>query len=225
MSAAVAERLRRVQDDIQKASADLGREPPTLIAVSKRHSTEAIREAYAAGQRDFGENYVQELERKARALADLSDLRWHLIGPAQRNKARVLSELRPLVHTLGSARLLEALQRRCSSPIDALIQVNLAEEAQKYGVDRDQISKLIEMSSAGTVQVQGLMIIPPAQGDPSPWYEELRDLAIRYELPELSMGMSGDWRCALRCGATFLRIGTAIFGARPAPSATEGGGT
>lgn len=211
----VAARLKRVRNAIDEACVRLRRPPPTLIAVSKRHPSEAIREAYAAGQRDFGENYVQELERKARELEDLKDIRWHLIGPAQRNKVKALATLRPVVHTLHSARFLSALQRRCELPIDALIQVNLAGETQKSGVDRDQISNLIDVCSEGSVQIRGLMIIPPAAGDPSPWYAQLRELAESFGLPELSMGMSGDWECALEHGATFLRIGTSIFGPRP----------
>ena len=164
--------------------------PPgvTLIAVSKTHPAEAIREAYAAGQRDFGENYAQEWRAKAEALADLPDLVWHFIGSLQTNKVKVLAGRVGFVHTVDRVELARELSRRSA-----------AAEAVR---------------ALPALDLRGLTCIPPPDQDPRPHFQALRALRDRLGLAELSMGMSADWPVAVEEGATFVRVGSAIFGAR-----------
>jgi pyridoxal phosphate enzyme (YggS family) len=201
--AAAAERAKRDPDSV------------VLIAVSKTRGADAVREAYDAGQRHFGENYVQELEAKSAALADLPDITWHFIGHLQRNKVKSVLRARPIVHTLDSTRLADELASRTPSTerTRVLIQVNIAREAQKSGIAPDELVPLLAHARA-TLDVQGLMTIPPEQGDPRPHFRALRELATQHGLRELSMGMSGDVEVAIEEGATLVRVGTAIFGAR-----------
>jgi PLP dependent protein len=214
----VAERLAVVRARIREAATRSGRDPSdlTLVAVSKRHPAEAIREAYAEGQRDFGENYAQELEEKARALADLPDLRLHFIGHLQRNKAKLVAPNVALVHTIDSLALAQAIERRAEGNAPKLlIQVNVAGEAQKSGVAPDAVEGLRDAIARETsLEVEGLMTIPPAEGDPRPHFTALAALARRLGLRELSMGMSDDLEDAVAAGATLVRVGTAIFGPR-----------
>jgi pyridoxal phosphate enzyme (YggS family) len=198
----------------------------TLIAVSKLQPAEAVREAYAAGQRDFGENYVQELVQKAEALRDLSELRWHLIGHLQRNKAKQVVGLVSLVHTVDSLELARELAKRQSGvgsePLPVLIEVGIAGEAQKHGAAPAELAELcagIEALSA--LRLRGLMCVPPLTDDPAkarPHFDALVALRERHggaaRLPELSMGMTRDLEHAIAAGATLVRVGTAIFGAR-----------
>ena len=191
----------------ERAAAIVREIPPgvTLVAVSKTQPASAIREAYAAGQRDFGENYAQEWREKADALADLADLRWHFIGGLQTNKVKYLAGRVAYVHTLDR----EELAR-------VLLEVNTGDETSKSGCAPADAPRLCEAARAlPAIEVAGLMCIPPADRDPRPHFRLLRELRDRLGLAELSMGMSGDWQVAVEEGATMVRIGTAIFGARP----------
>jgi PLP dependent protein len=214
----VAERLEAVKTRIRDAAVRAGRDPSeiTLVAVSKLHPAAAIRAAYAAGQRDFGENYAQELSDKAAELGDLPDLRFHFIGHLQRNKAKLVAPRVAVVHTVDSLSLAQAIERRADgrAPV-LLIQVNMAGEVKKSGVDVDEVEALRDAIERETsLPVTGLMTIPPAEGDPRPHFEALAALARRLGLAELSMGMSDDLEAAIEAGATLVRVGTAIFGPR-----------
>lgn len=218
----VAERLQSVRDRIARAAEAAGRDPRTvqLIAVSKRHSAEAIRAAHAAGQRIFGESYAQELEAKAAELADL-DLEWRFIGHLQRNKAKVVVAAGAAVDSVDSPRLARELHKRASREdtlVPVHIQVNVAREEGKSGVDRSALEALVaEVRGLESLRLDGLMTIPPA-GDPEdarPHFRALVALADRFELPVRSMGMSGDLEVAIAEGATEVRVGTAVFGPRP----------
>lgn len=218
----VAERLASVRARIEAAVAAAGREPGSvrLVAVSKRHPPEAIREAHAAGQRIFGESYAQELEAKAAALADL-DLEWRFIGHLQRNKAKVVVGAGAGVDSVDSRRLASALHKRASGEgavLGVRIQVNVAGEAQKSGVDPAELDSLVaHVGGLDALRLEGLMTIPPA-GDPEdarPHFRALVAHAARHGLPVRSMGMSSDLEVAIEEGATEVRVGTAIFGPRP----------
>jgi len=195
----------------------------TLVAVSKTQPPEAIRQAYAAGQRHFGENYAQEWRAKAEALADLPELVWHFVGSIQTNKAKVLVGAAPprvgWVHTVDRVELARELSRRAAqrgATLRALLEVNVAREPQKAGCAPEETPALAaEVARLPGIELRGLMCIPPAEGDPRPHFRALRALGGRLGLPDLSMGMSGDWEAAVEEGATLVRVGTAIFGARP----------
>jgi pyridoxal phosphate enzyme (YggS family) len=207
----IAERLAALRAEI----------PPRvrLVAVSKTQPPEAIREAYAAGQRDFGENYAQEWRAKADALADLPDLVWHFVGGLQTNKAKMLAPRAAWIHTVDRLELARELAKRYAARgavARVLLEVNVAREPQKSGCAPEEAPRLAEaVAGLAGLDLRGLMCIPPTEGDPRRWFKELRELGARLGLAELSMGMSGDWREAIAEGATLVRIGTAIFGARP----------
>jgi hypothetical protein len=191
----------------------------TLVAVSKTQAPEAIREAYRAGQRHFGENYAQEWRAKAEALADLPDLVWHFVGGLQTNKARLLAGRVAWVHTVDRLELARELSRRVSAAgatLKVLLEVNLGGEQQKSGGAPAEVPALAEAVRAlPGLSLEGLMCIPPPDQDPRPHFRALRRLRDELGLRELSMGMSGDWREAVEEGATLVRVGTSIFGARP----------
>ncbi|HEY6877401.1 MAG TPA: YggS family pyridoxal phosphate-dependent enzyme [Polyangiales bacterium] len=211
---ALAERYAEVRARIDRAA----RRPVRLIAVSKFHSVEAIREVYALGQRDFGENYAQELAEKAAALRDLPELRFHFIGGIQRNKLKQLLDSGCLIDTLASEAHARAIQERAQAPVPVLVQVNVMGELQKGGVAPAELPHLVAAIRAlPKLVLRGLMTIPPADdlGLARQAYETLASLAQQHGLTELSMGMSDDLEVALAAGATEVRIGTAIFGARP----------
>lgn len=219
----VAERLRAVRDRVVAACGAAGRDPSdvTLVAVSKVHSVQAIAEAYAAGHRDFGESYAQELRDKAPELPD--DVRWHFIGRLQSNKAKVVAPLAHRVHALTSRKQAEALVQRAPGPIHALLAVHLGEEATKSGVSPLNVLPTCgELAQVDGLVLTGLMTLPPPVDDPedaAPFFEELAELAAEgrragFGLTELSMGMSHDFEVAIRYGATHVRVGTAIFGPR-----------
>ncbi|HZY04350.1 MAG TPA: YggS family pyridoxal phosphate-dependent enzyme [Anaeromyxobacteraceae bacterium] len=207
----VAERLARLRAVI----------PPgvTLLAVSKAQPAEAVREAYAAGQRHFGENYVQEWRDKAEALSDLPGLAWHFVGSLQTNKVKYLVGRVALVHTVDRLELAREISRRSSQrgvATAVLLEVNVAGEASKSGCPPAEVPALAEAVRAlPGLDLRGLMCIPPAEGDPRPHFRTLRGLRDRLGLAELSMGMSGDYLAAIEEGATVVRVGTAIFGERP----------
>ena len=214
----IAENLAAVRERIARAADRARRDPASvaLIAVSKMHDAAAIRAAYEAGQRRFGENYVQELDAKATELAALSDLEWHFIGHLQRNKVKAVLRARPVVHTVDSTRLADELaQRATGGRARVLLQVNVAREPQKSGAAPEELDALVAHARAlPALDVLGLMLIPPESGDPRPHFRALRALAERHGLAELSMGMSSDLDVAVEEGATLVRVGTAIFGPR-----------
>lgn len=188
-----------------------------LIAVSKGQGAEAIREALVAGQQLFGENRVQEAQGKWPALkAGFPDAQLHLIGPLQTNKVKEALALFDVIHTLDRVKLVDALAHEISKGaknIPCFIQVNTGHEPQKAGVTPEEADAFITYAQA-KLSIIGLMCIPPAEEDPAPHFTLLRDIAARHGLPQLSMGMSGDYATALACGATHIRVGTAIFGER-----------
>jgi pyridoxal phosphate enzyme (YggS family) len=231
VSGVVAVALSEVQARIREAARASGRDPDAvkLIAVSKTHPATAIREAYAAGQRDFGENYVQELLQKAEALRDLTELRWHLIGHLQRNKVKQVAPLVSLLHTVDSVELAHELDKRVSAATPArrlpvLVEVSIAGEEQKHGAAPEALAQLLAgIEALPALALRGLMCVPPFAEDAAaarPHFERLRALRDQHggvsRLPELSMGMTHDLEQAVAAGATLVRVGTAIFGARPA---------
>jgi len=224
----IAENLAAVRQRIAEAAWRADRQPKsvTLIAVSKNHTVSAIEEAYAAGQRDFGENYVQEAREKYASLP-YPDIRWHIIGHMQTNKVRNILPFTHMVQSLDSAKLADEISRRSaqvSFVMPVLIQVSLAHEEQKSGVEPEELPALIDhVLSLPNLSVQGLMTMPPLvpADEARPLFARLRELRDEMEtrfagvaLPVLSMGMSGDFEEAIAEGATMVRVGTAIFGER-----------
>ena len=224
----IAENLERVHAELAAACARAGRRPEAvrLMAVSKMHPAEAILEAYAAGQRLFGENRVQEMQIKAPALAELKDLELHLIGPLQNNKTGKAAELFGAIDTLDSAKTaarLNAAAEALGRVLPVLLEVKLSPELTKHGLAPEDLPALLEaVASMPNLRATGLMIVPPLEGDAEaarPYFRRLRELrdvhAARYPtLTELSMGMSGDFAVAVEEGSTTVRVGTAIFGRR-----------
>lgn len=193
------------------------------MAVAKTHPASAVKAAVAAGLRDIGENRVQE----ARAKADeVQGAVWHMVGRLQTNKAAQAAELFTWVHSVDRVELALALgraaERRRAAPLNALVQVNLAGEAQKGGCPAEAVPEVLAaMRDFPLLAPRGLMIVPPAGGDPRPQFRALRELLTQMQrtfpdlaLDELSMGMSGDFAAAIAEGATMVRIGSAIFGSR-----------
>jgi pyridoxal phosphate enzyme (YggS family) len=207
----IAENLARVRAGLPQGV--------TLVAVSKTQPAQAIREAYAAGQRDFGENYAQEWREKAEALADLPELRWHFIGALQTNKVKVLAGRVHAIHTVDRVELAREISKRFAAKggtARVFLEVNTGGEASKAGCSPEAAPALAEAVRAlPGLELVGLMAIPPPDEDPRPHFRLLRQIRDRLGLPELSMGMSADWRIAVEEGATVIRIGTALFGERP----------
>jgi len=225
---AIAENLAQVQAEIHAAARAAARDPAevTLVAVSKTHPVERIREALVAGQRVFGENRVQEAEAKYPGLKrEAPDLVLHLIGPLQTNKARDAVQLFDVIETLDRPKLARALAKemaRSGRRPHCFVQVNTGEEPQKAGVAPGEADALIALARDELgLPVDGLMCIPPLDEEPAPHFALLAKIAARNGLVHLSMGMSHDYAIAVRFGATFVRVGTAIFGARP-PVAADG---
>jgi len=218
----IAAGLAAVRGRIVAAARAVGRDPAavTLVAVAKTHGPEAVAAALAQGQRVFGENRVQEAQGKYPALkAAHPDLQLHLIGPLQSNKAKDAVALFDVIETVDRPKLAEALAQAMEKlgrrPL-CYIQVNTGEEPQKAGVPPAEADAFIAACRERyRLPIRGLMCIPPAEQEPSPHFALLREMARRHELPDLSMGMSGDFEIAIRLGATHVRVGTAIFGARP----------
>ena len=219
-AAAVAANLARVRARIAAAAAAAGRRASdiTLVAVSKTKPAEAVRAALAAGQRVFGENRVQEAGDKFPGLrADYPDLKLHIIGGLQTNKARDAVRLAEVIETLDRPRLADAIAaaiaREGRTPT-LLIEVNVGNEAQKSGIPRAEADSFITDCKArfGPALV-GLMCVPPHDQDPRPHFTWLAERAARHGLPTVSMGMSADFELAIACGATWVRVGSAIFGA------------
>ena len=220
----VAANLAAVNAEVQEAARAAGRDAGeiTLIAVSKGHPASLVRTALAAGHAAFGENRVQEASEKWRALrADLPGAALHYIGALQTNKAREAVAIADAIHAIDRPKLAQALARemeRQGRRPDCFIQVNTGAEPQKAGVLPESLDALVAQCRDDLMlPVIGLMCIPPAAEDPAPHFTLLRQLAARHGLDCLSMGMSADYRTAIALGATHVRIGTAIFGSRPAP--------
>lgn len=217
----IAESLAQVRARIAEASIAAGRGPDavSLVAVSKTHPAEAVMEALAAGQLIFGENRVQEAAEKFPALrAAHPGLRLHIIGALQTNKARDAVRIANVIESLDRPKLAVALRDAMAKEgrrPDLLVQVNVGEEAQKAGIPRAEAHDFLRACrEEWDLPVRGLMCIPPAEGDPRPHFAWLAGLAAREGLPILSMGMSGDFEAAIAEGATHVRVGSAIFGAR-----------
>jgi pyridoxal phosphate enzyme (YggS family) len=221
----IAHRLGEVRERIARAAKRSARSPDAirLMLASKTQPPDAVRAAYHAGARDFGENYVQEAVSKRAELRELSDARWHLIGHLQTNKAALAVKNFDVIQTLDSARLAEAIARaHPSPPMRTLVEVNLGGEASKSGVAPDQVEALIE-SARAMVHIIGLMTIPPPSkglDGARKYFAQLRTLRDRLAassglaLSELSMGMTEDFEVAIEEGATMVRVGRAVFGER-----------
>ena len=216
------DRIAQVEDRIQAAADRAGRrrDEITLVAVTKKFPAEVLREGYALGLRVFGENYVQEFADKRPLLGDLADAEFHLIGHLQSNKARVAGELFAVVETVDSAKLARRLHESVSGHLlEVMIEVKLSEEASKAGAAPEELPALIEaIRGCKRLRLSGLMTMPPWSDDPAetrPYFRKLAALARQHNLSKLSMGMSHDLEAAIEEGATHVRVGTALFGARP----------
>ena len=226
--------LASVRARVAAAATRAGRDPATvrLLPVSKTVSEERVRLAYAAGCRELGENKVQEAQRKATATADLADLRWAVIGHLQTNKAGAVARFASEFQALDSVRLAAALDRRLQTEgrsLDVLVQVNTSGEASKFGLPPDDVAGFLrELPAFSALRVRGLMTLATLSAEPArvrPCFVRLRELRDRLRdgapalisLDELSMGMSGDFELAVEEGATIVRVGQAVFGARSTP--------
>jgi pyridoxal phosphate enzyme (YggS family) len=226
----ISARLSAIRQRIDAAAQAAGRDPSSirLVAVSKTFPVESVRDAWRAGHRDFGENRVQEALQKISASADL-EIRWHLLGHLQTNKARKAAAAFATIQSVDSVELLDKLDRAAAeagiSP-ELLVQVDLAREATKFGAPPDEVRRILAAAVRCTAaRVTGLMTLPPVPDTPEdarPWFRQLRDLRDRWlddgvpppMLQELSMGMSQDFEVGVEEGATIVRVGTAIFGSR-----------
>jgi hypothetical protein len=227
----IKDRLDDIKERVRASAKSVGRTPDEirLIAVSKRQPFERLEEAYRLGLRDFGENTAQGLAQRVRDCdaAGLRGIRWHFVGQLQSNKVRLVAPNSYLIHSLDRLSLAEALSRRSEEhPANVLLQINIGKEAQKGGVPTDQVFDLAQqVRKLPGIRVRGLMGMPPFGVDSAPYYRSLGTLfgQLSQEMQpevftELSMGMSGDFETAIRYGATHVRVGTAIFGERPARS-------
>lgn len=216
----IAENLKHVQNQIAATGKSVH-----LIAISKMQSIEVIREAASCGQRLFGENYVQELLQKAEVLAELK-LDWHFTGHLQRNKINMVLPWVSTIHSIDSIKLAEAIAKRADRTIAGFIEVNIGGEESKSGITPKALPELLRAcSDFDKLQIKGLMCIPPPTDDPDTqkkYFTQVSGLEehantegwYKHPLTDLSMGMSDDFRVAIECGATHIRIGTAIFGER-----------
>jgi PLP dependent protein len=226
----IAERLADIRRRIAAAARSAGRNPSSirLVAVSKTFPIEAIRVAYAAGQREFGENRVQEALQKIASGADL-EIKWHLLGHLQTNKAKKAAPAFSTIHSVDSVELLQKIDAAAADAgrtPELLIQVDLAGEATKFGLTPADVPPLFDAAArCRAARIVGLMTLPPIPESPEdarPWFRRLRELRDQWRaagvppsmLAELSIGMSGDFEVAIEEGSTMVRIGTAIFGGR-----------
>ncbi len=225
----IKENLHKVRENIRTAALETGRMPEeiTLIAVSKTKPVSMIEEAYVGGCRDFGENKVQELCDKYDVLP--KDIRWHLIGHLQRNKVKYVVGKVYLIHSVDSLRLAEEIQKEAEKrqvDVDILIEVNMAGEESKFGVAPEETENLVlAVSKLPNIHIKGLMTIAPIVEDPADnaiHFGNLRQLSVdikeknidNVSMNVLSMGMTGDYEQAVKDGATYVRVGTGIFGER-----------
>lgn len=221
----IAQSLARIRARIEAAALRTGRDPAevTLVAVSKTHPAEAVAAALAAGQTVFGENRVQEAAQKFPALRETHpELRLHIIGGLQTNKARDAVRLADVIESLDRPKLAQAIAEAMAKENrrpELMIQVNIGDEPQKSGISRAEAAGFIRACrEEWKLPVTGLMCIPPAEGDPRPHFAALAAMAKEHGLKKLSMGMSGDFETAIEEGATLVRVGSAIFGARAYPA-------
>ncbi len=218
---ALVDRWETVRERIVRAAQNAGRKPDeiTLLAVTKVFPVETLLEAYALGMREFGENYIQEFERKFPRTAACAGARFHLIGHLQSNKARKAAEMFQVVQTVDSAKLARRLGE-AGTPMEVMIEVKLSEEESKHGAAPEELGALIDSIKAEpNLRLTGLMTMPPWSDDPEvarPYFQRLRGLAESYGLQKLSMGMSHDLEVAIQEGSTMVRVGTALFGSRKA---------
>jgi pyridoxal phosphate enzyme (YggS family) len=213
------DRLNEVRERIENACARAHRAPGSvkLLAVTKVFGPEVILEAYAAGLREFGENYVQEMERKFPAVSGLEGARFHLIGHLQSNKTKKAAQMFASVDTVDTPKLAARLDAE-GKPLDAMIEVKLSEEESKSGAAEAEVPSIVEaIRATANLRLKGLMTVPPWSEDPElsrPYFARLAEIAARHGIPELSMGMSHDLETAIEEGATWVRVGTALFGRR-----------
>jgi len=227
----LSEHIDQVEQRIQAAVRRSGRtrDQITLVAVTKKFPAAVMCEAYSLGLRVFGENYVQEFAEKHPALSELADAQFHFIGHLQSNKARQATELFHTVETVDSEklarRLNEAGLNQARKPLEVMIEVKLSPEGSKAGAAPEELPGLVDaIRACPNLQLTGLMTMPPWNPDPEttrPFFRRLAELARRHQLSKLSMGMSHDLEAAIEEGATHIRVGTALFGPRPKPSAQE----
>src|SRR5690242_18324806 len=232
----IADNIAQVHERIARAAARVHRSPDsiTLMAVSKTVDAQRIKKAYAAGLRVFGENRVQEFEGKSAALSELKEAQWHLIGHLQSNKAKKAAELFHAVDSVDSLRLAERLNQAATEArkkLEVLIEIKVGHEESKAGIplDSPELENLLRAApQLESLQIRGLMTVPPFTEDPEgarPYFRLLRDLRDQIatrklpsiQMDALSMGMSHDFEVAIQEGSTCVRVGTAIFGARPKP--------
>jgi PLP dependent protein len=208
----VMERIEAAAARAQRSAADI-----RLIAVTKVFPAAFIRNAYELGLREFGENYVQEFESKAPEIADLTEARFHLIGHLQSNKSHRASELFHVIETVDSVKLARRLDES-GRVLEVMIEVKLSTEGSKSGAAPNDVPAIVEACRAArNLRLAGLMTVPPWSEDAEqsrPYFARLREMAVEHALPQLSMGMSNDLEVAIEEGATWVRIGTALFGRR-----------
>lgn len=230
----IASNLHLVEQRIAEAAHRCGRDPKeiTLLAVSKTKPGSDVTAAYAAGQRFFGENYVQEGVAKQHELADLVDIAWHFIGPLQSNKSRLVAENFAWCHTIDRLKLAQRLSEQRPEnlpPLNVLIQVNISDESSKSGIAPDALPILAEqISQLPRIQLRGLMAIPAPESDKDKQLQVCQQMAKLYQalaadypdVDTLSLGMSDDLESAITAGSTMVRIGSAIFGTRHTPSSS-----
>lgn len=213
-----AERLRAIHARAGAAARAAGHPPPELIAISKTFGADDIRPLLLAGQRRFGENRVQEALAKWPALkTEYPDIELHMVGQLQSNKVPEAVGLFDAIHSVDRPSLVTALAKAVAAAgrqPELFVQVNLADEPQKGGVAIDALPDLLEQAQAADLRISGLMTVPPADEEPSPWFALLAKLAHRHGLPHRSMGMSADYEIAAALGATHIRVGSALFGGR-----------
>jgi len=220
----IDDKLQKVTERIAQAAIVAGRNPQTvhLVAVSKTQPATAIRQAYHAGQRLFGENYLQEALDKQQALVDLQDIEWHFIGPMQSNKTRPIAEHFSWVHSVDRFKIAQRLSQQRPQdlpPLNICIQLNIDDEDTKSGIGLKELTSLVNgIHSLPGLRLRGLMAIPAASNNPEQQKAAFRQLAeAKAQFPfmdTLSMGMSGDLEVAITEGATLVRVGTDIFGPR-----------
>jgi pyridoxal phosphate enzyme (YggS family) len=222
MTDTVESRLAAVRGRIERAAREVGRDPASvrLVAVSKTFGEADIKPVIAAGQRVFGENRVQEAQGKWPALRNVHpDLELHLIGPLQTNKVRDAVALFDVIQTLDRPKLAHALKAEMAArgkSVRLFVQVNTGEEEQKAGIAPADLAEFLKLvQDELKLDVEGLMCIPPVDEEPAIHFAFLAKLAREHGIPELSMGMSGDFEAAVELGATYVRVGSAIFGHRP----------
>jgi len=219
----VAGNIEAIRAEIAAAAEAVGRDPAAvnLVAVAKKHPAERVREALAAGHRVFGENRVQEAQAKYPDLrARYSDLELHLVGPLQSNKAEDAVALFDAIQTVDREKIARAIAREMAEQARRprlFVQVNVGEEPQKAGIAPAKTENFVRWCRDDLgIAIDGLMCIPPMEEDPALYFALLAETAQRLDLPHLSMGMSADYPTAVRLGATHVRIGTGVFGERPA---------